>query len=96
MLFTQGIILHILLIITITVNQDQWVLLIFNAYYFNDILWGGEGCTGGSSCCDDTTQPWFHRQLDHTIQDNIEVRICALDQFGLRSTLIDQLELYIQ
>ena len=68
----------------------------FNAYYFNDILWDGEGCTGGSSCCDDTTQPWFHRQLDHTIQDNIEARICALDQFGLRSTLIDQLELYIQ
>ena len=65
-------------------------------YYFDDILWDGEGCTGGSSCCDDTTQPWFYRQLDHTIQDDIEARICAVGSFSTRSTLIDQLELYIQ
>ena len=67
-----------------------------HVYYFNDILWDGAGCTGGSSCCNNTTQPWFHRQLDHTIQDDIEARICAYDSFSSRSTLIDQLELYIQ
>ena len=65
-------------------------------YYFDDILWDGAGCTGGSSCCDDTTQPWFYRQLDYTTQDDIEARICALGGFDGRSTLIDQLELYIQ
>ena len=65
-------------------------------YYFNDILWDGAGCTGGSSCCDNTTQPWFYRQLDHTTQDDIEARICAVGPFVSRSTLIDQLELYIQ
>ena len=65
-------------------------------YYFNDTLWDGAGCTGGSSCCDNTTQPWFYRQLDHTTQDDIEARICAVGPFYSRSTLIDQLELYIQ
>ena len=30
-----------------------------STYYFNDILWDGAGCTGGSirSCCDNTTHP---------------------------------------
>ena len=65
-------------------------------YYFNDTLWDGAGCTGGSSCCDNSTQPWFYRQLDHTTQDDIEARICAAGIFDYRSTLIDQLELYIQ
>ena len=37
-------------------------------YYFNDTLWDGAGCAGGN-CCDDTTQPWFYRQLNQMIQD---------------------------
>ena len=41
-------------------------------YYFNDILWDGAGCTGNSSCCDNTTQPWFYHQLNYTTQDDIE------------------------
>ena len=53
------------------------------------------GC-GLENCCDDTTQPWFYRQLNQTTQDDIEVRICARGYFPHRSTLIDQLELYIQ
>ena len=63
-------------------------------YYFNDTLWDGEGCV--DNCCDDTTQPWFYRQLTRTTQDDIEARICAPDSFSHGSTLIDQLELYIQ
>ena len=63
-------------------------------YYFNDILWDGAGCV--DNCCDDTTQPWFYRQLNQTTQDDIEARICAHGSFTARSTLIDQLELYIQ
>ena len=66
-----------------------------NAYYFNDTLWDGAGCTGGT-CCDDTTQPWFYRQLNQITQDDIEARICAYGPFKARATLIDQLELYIQ
>ena len=64
-------------------------------YYFNDTLWDGAGCTGGT-CCNNATQPWFHRQLNQIIQDDIEARICTRGRFHERSTLIDQLELFIQ
>ena len=63
-------------------------------YFFNDALWDAAGCV--DNCCDDTTQPWFYRQLNQTTQDDIEARICAADSFSVGSTLIDQLELYIQ
>ena len=63
-----------------------------NVYYFDDILWDGAGCV--DNCCDDTTQPWFYCQLNQTTQDDIEVRICS--HGVIRSTLIDQLQLYIQ
>ena len=63
-------------------------------YYFNDTLWDGAGCIE-DNCCNDTTQPWFHRQLNQITQDDIEARICAADPFKLGSTLIDQLKLYI-
>ena len=66
-----------------------------STYYFNDILWDGAGCTSGT-CCDNTIQPWFHRQLNETTQDDLEARICTRGTFTGRSTLIDQLELYIQ
>ena len=65
-----------------------------DTYYFNDTLWDGAGCE--DNCCNDTTQPWFYRQLNQTTKDDIEARICAHGPFGFRSTLIDQLELYIQ
>ena len=65
-----------------------------STYYFNDTLWDGEGCV--DNCCDDTTQPWFYRQLNQTTQDDIEARICDEGPFSRMATLIDQLELYIQ
>ena len=66
----------------------------FDTHFFNDTLWDGAGCI--DNCCDDTTQPWFYRQLNQITQDDIEARICAYGLFIWRSTLIDQLELYIQ
>ena len=63
-------------------------------YFFNDTLWDGAGCV--DHCCDNTTQPWFYHQLNQTTQDDIEARICAHGSFSVRSTLIDQFELYIQ
>jgi len=65
------------------------------AYYFNDPLWDGSGCSF-SRCCDNTTQPWFYRQLSGTTTSDIEARICHNNGFNSGSTLIDQLELYIQ
>ena len=65
------------------------------AFFFDDTLWDGADCIGGT-CCNDPTQPWFYRQLNQTTQDDIEARICAEDAYSSGSTLIDQLELYIQ
>ena len=75
-------------------ESASWYSQNYAKYFFNDTLWDGEGCV--DNCCDDTTQPWFYRQLNQTTQDDIEVRICAHGPFKYRSTLIDQLELYIQ
>ena len=66
----------------------------YDTYYFNDTLWDGVGCV--DNCCNNTTQPWFYRQLNQITQDGIEARICTLNSFKYESTLIDQLELYIQ
>ena len=74
-------------------ESASWYESDYDTYYFNDTLWDGAGCI--DNCCDDTTQPWFHRQLNQTTQDDIEARI-SRGNFYTRSTLIDQLELYIQ
>ena len=66
----------------------------FTTHYFNDILWDGAECV--DNCCDDITQPWFLHHLRQTTKDDIEVRICARQKFSRGSTLIDQLELYVQ
>ena len=67
----------------------------YSSFFFDDALWDGAGCTGGT-CCDNTTQPWFYRQLNQITQGDIEARICAYEVYSYGSTLIDQLELYIQ
>ena len=67
--------------------------LIYGTYFFNDTLWDGEGYV--DNCCDDNTQPWFYCQLVQTTESDIEARICSLP-FDYGSTLIHQLELYIQ
>jgi len=68
-------------------------------YYFNDPLWDGSGCTAGT-CCDNTNQPWFYKELDATTTDAIEARLCTHSSFSdggvSGGTVIDQLELYIQ
>ena len=42
-------------------------------YHFNDILWDGIDCDNEGTCCNDTTQPWFYRQLNQTTQEDVEV-----------------------
>ena len=66
-------------------------------FFFDDALWDGAGCFSSHvTCCDNTNQPWFYRQLDHSTQDNIEARICVVGPFSRSATVIDQLDLYIQ
>ena len=75
-------------------ESASWYCCNHDTYFFNDTLWDGAGCT--DNCCEDTTQPWLYRELNQITQDDIEARICAYGYYRYRSTLIDQLELYIQ
>ena len=65
------------------------------AFYFNDTLWDGAGCAK-STCCANTTQPWFNHQLGQSTQDDIEARICVVGPFERGSVLIDLIEIYVQ
>jgi len=67
----------------------------YSAYYFNDPLWDGSGCIT-SNCCNNPTQPWFYGQLSGTTTSDIEARICSQYFYKYRSTLINQLDIYIQ
>ena len=47
--------------------------------YTGDPLWDGKDCNGGESpCCaaPQFTPPWFHRVLNTSTSDNIEMRTC--------------------
>ena len=73
-------------------NTNQWNT---SAYFFNDPLWDGSGCIT-SRCCDNPMQPWFYRELNGITTNDIEARICGSNGFNGGTTLIDQLQLYIQ
>ncbi|XP_065180701.1 uncharacterized protein LOC135811396 [Sycon ciliatum] len=34
-------------------------------------------CTAGGTCCDNTDMPWFHRQLNTSTSDQVQIRICT-------------------
>ena len=45
---------------------------------YSDPLWDGEGCGSLETvCCQAAGLPWFHKRLNVTTNDNIEMRICA-------------------
>jgi len=67
-----------------------------DAYYLSDVLWDGAGCSTGNTCCSNPNLPWFYHQLNQTIQDDIEVRLCTDQLFNDEAVLVTNLVLYIQ
>ena len=71
--------------------------------FYDDILWDGDGCSEGNSCCTFNNPPYFTRQLPASTSDDIELRDCAY-WFGIVSTksyslaeaLIHFIELYVK
>ena len=68
----------------------------FITYHLSDVLWDGAGCSAGNTCCSDPNLPWFYRQLNQTTQDDIEVRMCTLENSDNEILLMTKLELYVQ
>ena len=67
-------------------------------YYSSDVLWDGNNCIGSqNNCCTNPDLPWFFRQFVRNIHgENLEVRICHLENSANEDVLVQKLELYVQ
>ena len=46
--------------------------------YTSDPLWDGKGCgSHEKDCCNATGLPWFHKVLQSSTKDFLEMRICS-------------------
>ena len=67
------------------------------AFLTSDPLWDGSGCiAANNNCCTNVNMPWFFRQFHSFQQDDIEVRICANQDFSDEAVALDQLQLFVQ
>ncbi len=58
-----------------------------------DPLWDGRGCGYRSTCCSFNSPPWFIKNLSSTTADDIEMRMCRPNSYGLPLEIVD---LYVQ
>ena len=49
-----------------------------------------------STCCQFNNPPWFTKNLTNATTDDIELRICAENQYGYEDVAIELVELYVQ
>ena len=61
-------------------------------WYLDDPLWDGKGCVEGSTCCDGPNRPWFYRELNSTVTENIVVQMCASSEANIG---VVELEIYV-
>ena len=65
--------------------------------YTNDPLWDGEGCGGiEGDCCNAPGIPWFHKVLNSTTTDDIELRVCGDQDTGNEDTPVRLYEIYVK
>ena len=65
--------------------------------FADDPLWDGEGCGGYEGpCCDAPGIPWFHKVLNSSTTDYIELRVCADQETDNEDTPIGLYEIYIK
>ena len=61
--------------------------------YPNDILWDGQVCEGGGTCCKFNNPPWFTKNLANSTTEDIEARLCF---YSPQSDIaLELLELYV-
>ena len=46
-------------------------------FYPSDPLWDGKDCSSEGDCCTAPDLPWFHKVLNTTTTDYLELRVCA-------------------
>ena len=73
-----------------SVNEAEYT------YYLDDPLWDGEGCSVRSTCCEWQNPPWFCKELPEITRSDIELRVCSDSDSDDESTLIQEIEIFIQ
>ena len=64
--------------------------------YTEDPMWDGAGCGRYSTCCSMSSAPWFMKELNTTTTDDIELRICLLQDKSFGDVTLKLIELYVQ
>jgi len=65
-------------------------------FYLNAILWDGQVCEGGGSCCLLNNPPWFTKNLTTPTTDGIELRLCLTHDSNVSDITLELLQLYVQ
>ena len=69
--------------------------IISTAYYTDDPLWDGKGCSSTSTCCEFNSPPWFCKSLSQPTSDDLEIRNCYGDNLSYEDKLISLMDVYI-
>ena len=64
--------------------------------YSSDPLWDGKDCSSEGDCCTVPGLPWFHKVLNTTTTDYLELRVCADQETTDEDTPLSFYELYIK
>ena len=75
-----------------SVTQSGWA----TALYPNALLWDGQVCEGGGTCCQFNNPPWFTKNLANSTIEDIELRLCLWHSRNIADIALEQLELYVQ
>ena len=67
-----------------------------NCFYPDALLWDGQVCEGGGTCCQFNNPPWFTKNLTTPTTDSIELRLCLYESNYWCDVALELLELYIQ
>ena len=69
----------------------------FIILYTSDPLWDGKGCGSlEGNCCTAPGLPWFHKVLNTTTTDYLELRVCADDATTDEDVPVSLYELYVK
>ena len=65
-------------------------------HFTSDPLWDGEDCSSEGDCCTAPGLPWFHKVLNTTTTDYLELRVCGDEGSSNEDTPLSFYELYIK
>ena len=68
-----------------------------STFFQNALLWDGQVCEGGGTCCHFNNPPWFTKNLASPTTDSIELWLCTHNGRSSGSDIaLELLELYVQ